>query len=39
MRTDDPNPRFWVLQVLKDHFGPGEDNRRWPFDNLNGQVM
>jgi Glycosyl hydrolases family 39 len=22
--TGDPNPRFWVLQLLKDHFGPGD---------------
>lgn len=22
--TGDPNPRFWVLQLLKDHFGAGD---------------
>ena len=22
--TGDPNPRFWVLKLLKDHFGPGD---------------
>jgi hypothetical protein len=22
--TSDPNPRFWVLKLLKDHFGPGD---------------
>lgn len=22
--TGDPNPRFWVLQLLKDNFGPGD---------------
>jgi hypothetical protein len=23
-KTDDPNARFWVLKLLKDHFGPGD---------------
>jgi hypothetical protein len=22
--TGDPNPRFWTLKLLKDHFGPGD---------------
>lgn len=22
--TGDPNPRFWILKLLKDHFGPGD---------------
>ncbi len=22
--TGDPNPRFWVLKLLKDNFGPGD---------------
>jgi len=22
--TAEPNPRFWVLKLLKDHFGPGD---------------
>ncbi len=23
-KTGDPNARFWVLKLLKDHFGPGD---------------
>ena len=22
--TGDPNPRYWILKLLKDHFGPGD---------------
>ena len=22
--TGEPNPRYWVLKLLKDHFGPGD---------------
>ena len=31
--TAEPNPRYWVLKLLKDHFGPGDKLVETSLDN------
>ena len=37
--TGDPNPRFWVLKLLKDNFGPGDQLVETTLDSPNMTVQ